>query len=221
VVGEEAGRRHCGLAPRSGRLYSEYLVSGRTRDTAGLSAAATALEAELRRYDELAAELRSGRLVSEKDLRRAAQALQALRASDARLGELVQGLVAAIGMARDRQQAEAEAVQARADEVRKRSETLAVLLARWEALGVGAAEVNRLMQQSGGPDDANGGERRATLGPNFDEVDERLGRLADDARDLVQAAETEEFADLARRAESLRAQLLSARNKLRTLDEKR
>jgi len=213
--------RHPRLAPPSGQLYSEDLVTGRTRDTAALSGAATALEAELRRYEELADELRSGRLVSEKDLRRAAQALQALRASDARLGELVQALVAAIGTARDRQQAEAEAVQARAEEIRKRSETLGALLARWEALGVGAAEVNGLMQQAGGPDDANGGERRATLGPNFDEVHERLGRLADDARDLVQAAEAEEFGDLARRAESLRAQLLSARHKLRTLDEKR
>ena len=209
------------MAPPSARLYSEGLVTARTHDGAGLSTAAIALEAELRRYDELAAELRSGRLVSEKDLRRGAQALQALRASDARLGELVQALVAAIGAARDRQQAEAEAVQARAEEIRKRSETLAALLARWEALGVGAADVNRLMQQSGGPDDANGGERRATLGPNFDEVGERLGRLADDARDLVEAAEAEQFGDLARRAESLRAQLLSARNKLRTLDEKR
>ena len=196
-------------------------MSERTRDTGGLSAAATALETELRRYDELAAELRSGRLVSEKDLRRAAQALQALRASDARLGELVQALVAAIGTARDRQQAEAEAVQARADEIRKRSETLAALLARWEALGVGAADVNRLMQQSGGPDESNGGEKRATLGSNFGEVDERLGRLADDARDLVAASEAEQFGDLARRAESLRAQLLAARNKLRTLEDKR
>lgn len=196
-------------------------MSEGTRDTAGLSAAATALETELRRYDELAAELRSGRLVSEKDLRRAAQALQALRASDARLGELVQALVAAIGTARDRQQAEAEAVQARADEIRKRSETLAALLARWEALGVGAADVNRLMQQSGGPDESNGGEKRATLGSNFGEVDERLGRLADDARDLVAASEAEQFGDLARRAESLRAQLLAARNKLRTLEDKR
>jgi hypothetical protein len=49
-------------------------------------------------------------------------------------------------------------------------------------------------------------------------VDERLGRLAEDARELVHAAEAEEFTDLARRAESLRAQLLSARKKLRSVE---
>jgi hypothetical protein len=51
-------------------------------------------------------------------------------------------------------------------------------------------------------------------------VDARLGRLAEDAGSLSTSAEAEGFADLGRQAESLRMQLLSARNKLRTLQAK-
>ena len=47
------------------------------------------LETEVRRYEELATSLQSAKLVSEKDLRRAAQALNALRTSDGRLGLLL------------------------------------------------------------------------------------------------------------------------------------
>jgi len=188
--------------------------------TSGLAAAAEALEVELRRYEELASSLASGRLASEKDLRRAAQALNALRTSDARLGELVQALVAEISAARDRQQAQAEAVQAHAERIRQRSELLSALLGRWEALGRDASEVNRLVQQSAGGGETNGGERSPPLGDTFAEVDVRLGRLADTAGDLVQAAEASEFTDLARRAESLRAQLLSARKNLLRLERK-
>lgn len=183
-------------------------------DRSGLAAAAEALDAELRRYEELAQSLQSGRLGSEKDLRRAGQALSALRTSDVRLGELVQGLVAAIGAARDRQQAHAEGVQAYAERLRERSDVLGDLLARWEALGRDAAEVNRLVQQSAEKGEADGRAGADAVKTALAEIDERLGRLADDARGLIDAAERAEFDDLARRAESLRAQLLSARRKL-------
>ena len=185
----------------------------------GLAAAAEALEVELQRYEELATSLQGAKLVSEKDLRRAAQALNALRTSDARLGELVQALVAAIGAARDHQQALADAVRARAERIRERSETLSALLVRWEALGRDAGEVNRLVQQSATRGEGNGGEK-ADVADTVTEVDARLARLAGDADELVRAAETAEFVDLARRAESLRAQLESARKQLRRLERK-
>ena len=185
----------------------------------GLAAAAEALEIELRRYEELATSLQAAKLLSEKDLRRAAQSLNALRTSDGRLGELVQALVAAIGTARDRQQALADAVRARAERIRERSETLSALLVRWEALGRDAGEVNRLVQQSAARGEGNGGEN-PDVADTVSEVDARLARLATDADELVRAAETAEFVDLARRAESLRAQLESARKQLRRLERK-
>jgi chromosome segregation ATPase len=183
-------------------------------DRSNLAAAAEALDAELRRYEELARSLEAGRLSSEKDIRRAGQALNALRTSDVRLGELVQALVGAIGTARDRQQAHAERVQAYAERLRERSEVLGALLGRWEALGRDAAEVSRLVQQSADKGESNGGAGADAVKAALAEIDTRLARLADDARGLVDAAERTEFADLARRAESLRAQLLSARRKL-------
>jgi DNA repair exonuclease SbcCD ATPase subunit len=184
-----------------------------SKDASTLSGAAEGLETELRRYEELALGLERGRLASEKDLRRAARELEDLRTSDVRLAELLQALVAAIGAARDRQQAQAEAVQRRAEDIRRRSEALGRLLARWERLGAEAADVNRLAQGSAG--DANGGDGRAKLASVVEELRERLGRLAEEARSLAVAAESESFIDLARRTESLRDQLLSARNKLR------
>jgi hypothetical protein len=186
-------------------------------DGSKLTDAAQALDAELRRYEELASDLARGRLDTEKNLRRAAQALAALRESDTRLAEHVQGLVAAIGAARERQQASAEVVQRQAERIRVRSESLAALLSRWQALGDDAAEVSRLVQQlATAPREDNGGREPAMLA----EVDARLERLADDARSLCATAEAEGFADLGRQAESLRLQLLSARDKLRTLQEK-
>jgi DNA repair exonuclease SbcCD ATPase subunit len=187
---------------------------GKEKDEGGdLATAAEALETELRRYAELATSLQASRLASEKDLRRAAQALNELRTSDARLGELVQALVAAVASARDRQQSQADAVRARTVEIARRSETLTSLLSRFEALGKDAAEVNRLVQQSASGDSEANGPGHAGL----QEADARLGRLADDARAIEQAAQAEEFMELARRAESTRTQLLSARNALRRL----
>jgi hypothetical protein len=181
-------------------------------DPPGLTAAAEALESELRRYEQLAAELQHERLDSEKTLRRAAQTLVALRTSDERLGTHVGALVAAINEARDRQQAQASVVAGRAEQVGARSERFAALLERFEALGADAGELNRLVQQLATQDKpTNGGAG------GFAEVDTRLGRLADDAGTLSASAQGEDFPELARRAESLRQQLLSARNKLRLL----
>lgn len=186
-----------------------------------LTEAAQALDVELRKYEELAVVLQRESLDSEKNLRRAAQSLTALRESDARLAENLQALVAAIGAARERQQANAESVQTQADSIRERSETLTRLLGRWETLGEDAGQVNVLIQRLATERrEANGSGQTPALAETFDEVDARLGRLAEDAGTLSTSAEEEKFADLGRQAESLRLQLLSARNKLRTLQTK-
>jgi hypothetical protein len=187
-------------------------------ETASLAEAAQALESELRRYEELALELVRERLDSEKHLRRAAQALNALRDSDLRLGQHVSALVAAIGEAQSRQQTHASAVQARADEIRRRGETLAALMSRWEALGRDAAQVTQLVQQAAGETSdraRNGADPRPEPRPEFAEVDLRLTRLADAAGELARAAEAEQFVDIGRQIDGLRGQVLGARNRLR------
>ena len=199
----------------------ERLVPATKTNGSDLTDAAQALDAELRRYEELATALARERLDTEKNLRRAAQALNALRECDARLGENVQALVAAIGAARERQQASAEVVQTQAERIRARGESLTALLARWQALGEHAGEVNHLIQRlASAPREENGTSDSPERESAFADVDARLGRLADDAEGLSATAEAEGFGDLGRQAESLRLQLLSARNKLRTLQRK-
>ncbi len=181
-----------------------------------LSAAAEALELELERYDELVVGLERERLDSEKSLRRAAQMLTALADGETRLGEQLTTLVGAITTARERQQAHAQTVQTCAEHVRQRSEVLTALLQRFQALGDDAAAVTRLVQSTSNERrNPNGGTRGAESGMAFDEVDERLTRLADEAESLAQSAHAEHFAELARQGEGLRAQVLAARNKLR------
>src|SRR5262245_34727209 len=118
----------------------------RTDDTSDLGAAAEALAAELARYEALAAGLLRERLDSEKQLRRAAQALTELERTEEQLGARVETLVGAINTAREGHAARAEAVGLRALEVRRRGEVLGGLVERWKLLGEAAAHVNALVK---------------------------------------------------------------------------
>jgi chromosome segregation ATPase len=195
-------------------------VTQRKADRCSLAAVAEGLDAELCRYEALAMGFQRERLDSEKSLRQAARALQELEDSEVRLGQHLQSLVAAIGGARERQEQLALEVQERARRMRQRSVDLGDLLARWEALGKAAADVNHLVQQV-----ASTIERIGTdAGPDtmaFREIDDRLGRLADDSEQLSRAAQAEAFVDLGKLADSLRVRLLSARNRFRILDRRR
>ena len=79
--------------------------------------------------------------------------------------------------------------------------------------------MNHLVQQVAATIQKSSAEE--PLDAAFREVDDRLGRLADDSEELARAALTEAFVDLGRQAESLRQQLLSARNKFRLLERRR
>ena len=79
-------------------------MSQRKSDMLGLAAAAEGLDAELCRYEALATGIQRERLDSEKNLRQAVRSLKDLEDSEARLGQHLQTLVAAIASARERQQ---------------------------------------------------------------------------------------------------------------------
>ena len=185
----------------------------------GLAAAVEGLEAELCRYEALAAGIQRERLDSEKHLRRAAQTLSELEGSEARLGEHIRALVGAIATARQRHEKHSEAVQARADQIRRRTESLTQLLARWKALGEATGEANRLVQQVAATAPETSAAERIDAAA-FREVDDRLSRLAEESGELARAAQDEAFEDLGTQAESLRLQLLSARNKFRLLERR-
>lgn len=180
-----------------------------------LAAAAEALDAEVGRYEALAAGVGRERLDSEKSLRRAVQTLRDLEGSEARLGTHLESLGAALADVRRRQQEQAEAVRRRADEIGARSDRLGALLGRWQALGDGARELNQLVRAFDGAT-----EHAQSASTLLADLDERLARLTEDAAELTRAVESDGFADLARQADGLRMQLVAVRNKLRLMQDR-
>ena len=186
-----------------------------------LTVAAAALDSELRKFEELALVARKITLNSEKNLERAAKAIQEAVDCQDRVGEQVRALLTAIRAAGERQQATSEQLHARAEELQTRSTQFGELLQKYAALGEEAKEINGLVQQVGVlKDETKTPEGAAAVVARLVEIQERMGQAVDRAQALSKAAEAEELIDVARQADSLRQQISSARNKLGLLQEK-
>jgi hypothetical protein len=170
-----------------------------------LGAAAAALEAELRRFDQIADLLSRLKLDSEKNLDRATRAAQDAAQCEERVAAAVGDLVAAVSRARERQEGEAKAVAERVREVGARRSELDTIVGRFTKLATETSAISALLKE----------ER------NLAEAAERMEKLAGAAKALRDDAEAREFPDPAQKAESLRQQMLSARNKLRLVERKR
>jgi hypothetical protein len=185
------------------------------RDTSPLSEAAAALEAELRRFEELSSQAKKIPLDSEKNMQRAAKALQEAANCQEQTANLVRALVDTIGGARDRQQDTANGLLARAQELQARSDILQDLLARFRALGDDARDIQTLVSTANeqGKDDMNAAI--ATL----ETVKERMESIAGRATELANDAKEKGIVDIEREADSLRQQILAAKNKLGLLQQ--
>ena len=170
-----------------------------------LAEAALALDHELRRFEDLAAQAGNLKLNTEKNLERATEALSRAAESQDRINTQVQKLVKAIGDARQTQESDAAVLMARAQEIAGRRKQFAEVLQRMGALGQMAKEVQELLKAGPG---------------NLDEVQQRMQKVADDAAEIGQAAQSQEMEDLARQADTLRQQVLSAKNKVALLAKK-
>jgi len=194
-------------------------------DTGGpLVEAAAALEHELQRFENAVETARQSRLMSGRALQRSATALQDAAQSEARIGAARQGLLAAITLARERQVAAAARLVERGEEIKARAGILQDLLERRDALGVVGAEINATLQNPTTDGDApsNGGAEPEALSESAPEDPistalARMGQAADDAKALAQSAKQADFPDIAQEADSLRQQILAARNKLSLL----
>jgi uncharacterized protein YoxC len=194
-------------------------MSKRDKSTSELVAAAEALEAQLTRFESLAEQFRKAPLNSEKSLERASKLLRDVAEQDQQLNASVSALVAAVTATRNRQQTQAESVNARAQELQQRAETFKTLLERYGALGQSAAELNQRMQEFAAQrtkSQETGGQNTELIGI-LDALNERMGQVADEAQAVTGLAEEQDFTDIGRQADSLRQQLLSARNKLNLL----
>jgi uncharacterized protein YoxC len=181
-----------------------------------LTAAAEALDSQLRRFESLTEQFQKSPLNSEKSLERASKLLRDVAEQDRILNESVSALVAAVAGARDRQQKNAEAVNEHAQYLEKRAETFKTLLERYGALGQSAAELNQRMQDfaTKRAEAQTTPEKSAEVLVSLDALQERMGQVADEAQAVVKLAEEQDFTDIGRQADSLRQQILSARNKL-------
>jgi chromosome segregation ATPase len=184
-------------------------------DPSELISVAEALDGELRRFEELSENIQRASLTSEKNLGRASHTLKEIadvgEALQARLG----AMVAVIAGFRDRQEMLAKAVQAKAEELQERSKTLESLLERYRTLGEDARQLNQHLRAATSDRLAGKDEVAAyPLFPHLQELDEKIGQLADNAQSLVDRAQADDFPDVAHQADALRQQLQAVRNKL-------
>lgn len=180
--------------------------------TSALAAAAAALESELSRFEELAETARKIPLTSEKNIDRAARATTEAAARQEAVIAQVQALVAAIGDARQRQQATSEVLLARAQEIQARSEELGELLKRFASLGVEARGINEAVGQLASID-------RARIGAELVGIRAKMDGAIDLAQSVAKDALEKELADIARHADQMRQQILAAKNKLGLLEK--
>lgn len=185
-----------------------------------LSEAAQALERELHRFEELATAARKGSLDTHKAIERAAKATTEAAGAQERVDVTLRALVAAITAARERHEANANALQVRGEEIRLRAEQFEALYARYRAFGEEGRSINQLVQEAanrqGATTTPEGIRELVTL---IEGIEERMATLVDGARELGQAAIAAAIADLAAQADSLRQQVASARNKLGLLKQ--
>jgi hypothetical protein len=181
--------------------------------------AAHALEEELHRLTAVAREAQRLPLDSQRNLERTQEKLAELGGVDERLRPLVAALLSAVKQLVDDQQAQATSLAARTEEVRRRAEVFQGLMARYAELGKAFQELNALMHAF-----ALGG--RAAEGappaepPSLEAVQSSIAQLIERASEVTLAARTDGFEDVSRQVDSLRQQLVSARNKLKLIAER-
>jgi len=185
-----------------------------------LVASAEAFDATLKRFAALSDGLRKGALDSQRNLERAAEALKQVAGCEEELQANAQALMAALGIARDAQQTQAELVRVRALEIQARGEELARLMRGFEAIGQDAAALNTSAQQLASrkrtPDEM---VKDGALLAGLDELRERMTGVLAAGEKLAADARAVDFEDLARKVDSLRQQILAARNKIVLLKE--
>jgi chromosome segregation ATPase len=160
--------------------------------------AARELETAMARCEETLAEAAKLRLHSEKNVHRAARALQAAAEGHAALGGKVAALLDAIRGLQGRADEAARRMGERAAEIRDRQERLKSLQDRAADLGAAVRQLTDFAREAPGP---------APVLERLIGVEERLGALLGDAR-------AAEFEDVVRDLNALRQMLAALHAKL-------
>lgn len=182
--------------------------------------AAMAIEEELRKFESLAAEVRTGEMRSQKHLERMGKLLNQVADCDERMVANMRSLLTVLNGWRDRQQTLAAEVNARALELQERTKVYQSLMERFAALGQEAGTLSANMQQVANRTQAGEPMKAEEIISSLQMVNERMTSVADNAGSLASDAQAQDFVDIARDAESLRQQLLAARNRANLLQQK-
>ncbi len=195
----------------------------KAQDLSPLTAAAEAFDEALQRFSTLTELLRKRPLESRHALESATELLREVTKCQEELQTRAQSLIGALGSAREAQQAQADFVQERAREIQESAQEYATLRARFEEVGQQAAGLNTLAQgvaaRRGIADQSLRDAELPAVLSQLDELRERMGQVAERAAELVAESRAARFEELCERADSLRQQLLSARNKVGLLRE--
>ncbi|MFL5359213.1 hypothetical protein [Archangium sp.] len=182
--------------------------------------AAMAIEEELRKFESLAAEVRTGEMRSQKHLERMGKLLNQVADCDERMVANMRSLLTVLNGWRDRQQTLAGEVNTRALELQERTKVYQSLMERFAALGQEASSLSANMQQVANRTQAGEPMKAEEIISSLQTVNERMTAVADNAGSLATDAQAQDFVDIARDAESLRQQLLAARNRANLLQQK-
>ncbi len=181
-----------------------------------LQTAVQRLDEELARFDQLAQSARKIQLTSERNLEKAARAINDAAESQRRVTEHIALLIEAISNARTRHDAVAAELLTTRDDVQARAERFEAQLGRFAALGKEAADISAQVRELGAIKDKPNAEIVALL----TSVKERMTGVVAGAVALAAEADAESMEDLARQCDSLKQQVQSALNKVSLLRDK-
>jgi hypothetical protein len=191
-------------------------------EVAPLVAAASAVDDELREYDQLAREAKRVELNGDKALARAARILEEATTRQPRIQGKLRALVAEIEAAQGRQEASLGALVEVSRLLATRAAEFEAVLGRFMALGESAKAINGLTGELSARKD--GGATDSELLERLRELESRIDAVIADADGLAKDAEQNRWPDVARQADSIRQQVASAKNKLalahRTVSER-
>jgi hypothetical protein len=184
-----------------------------------LVTAAQAFEEGLTRFARACDGATRRSLDSRRGLELAAEALKEAATAEEELGPRARALAAAIQAARDRQERQAEALRARAQEIEQRSQLYDGLMRRYRALGEEATSLTGLAQRFAETKRSDAPPDLAELRTGLAEFDGRMGKAADEAQSLSDSARASLFEEVAKDAHALYQKLTSMRNKVKLLRE--
>jgi hypothetical protein len=177
-----------------------------------IAAAATAVEEDLDRYEQLSTELKNLTISSQKNLVRATKLLEESAGCEQKLAADVGALVEAMQAARTKQQSCGEATLAAAEHIQARMTQHAALMEKFATLGERARSASEpvaaVMAQHAASVDP------AELAKGLGEVTERMEVIVNETEAMIREAEAGDWSDLVREAESLKQKVQAARNKV-------